>query len=411
MRLQAVRLPTFAAESSNRGNSLWVVKLYYLFFFGALGALAPFFNVYLRERGLSGAEIGIIASVPPLISLTANPFWGGIADRWQVHQQVLALCALVAGLISFTFGWLDGFWVLLLAIVVMIFFRTPVPALLDSTVMDAVKRTGATYGRQRLFGSIGFLAVSYGMGQFLIHGDLEWIFVVHGLLLAVGCAVLSLLLPVSRIAVQGSVLDGVRGLLNQPSYVAFTLMNVLMGIGAAAFINFIGLRILALGGTEAQIGLGFALNALFEIPLMFMGARLMRHFSIVQLIVSGLLGFAAVYFIVAFATSPTTILFVMPALGLFYAGFWMSVVVYANETAPAHLRATGQSLVGAAQGGLGWAIGAILSGLLWDSAGGTAVFVFAGTAMLAGAFVFAVGQRARGKGGSTSGRKFVAGQS
>lgn len=73
------------------------------------------------------------------------------------------------------------------------------------------------------------------MGQFLTRGDLELIFVVHGLLLAVGCALLSLLLPVSRIAVQGSVLDGVRGLMNQPSYVAFTVMNVLMGIGAAAF--------------------------------------------------------------------------------------------------------------------------------------------------------------------------------
>ena len=40
MRPQALRLPNFAAESSHRGNSLWVVKLYYLFFFGALGAFA-----------------------------------------------------------------------------------------------------------------------------------------------------------------------------------------------------------------------------------------------------------------------------------------------------------------------------------------------------------------------------------
>ena len=233
------------------------------------------------------------------------------------------------------------------------------------------------------------------MGQYLLHGDLESIFIVHGLLLAVGCALLSLLLPVNRIAVRGSLLEGVRGLLNRPGYSAFTLMNVLMGIGTATFMNFIGLRILALGGTEAQIGLGFALNALFEIPIMFMGARLMLRFSNAQLIVGGLLGFASVYFVVALASSPTVILFVMPALGLFYGGFWMAVVAYANESAPTHLRATGQSLVGAAQGGLGWAIGAIVSGLLWDSAGGAVVFLFACAAMLAGAVVFAVGQRAR----------------
>jgi PPP family 3-phenylpropionic acid transporter len=401
MRLLTSRLPLVAAESSNRGSSLWVAKLYYLFFFGALGALAPFFNVYLRERGLTGAEIGVIASIPPLVALTANPFWSAIADRWQIHQVVLACCALVAGLISVTFGWLDGFWVLLLAIVLMVFFRTPVPALLDSAVMDAVKRTGASYGRQRLFGSLGFLTVSYGMGQLLTSSNLEWIFVVHGVLLAVGCALLSLLLPVSRIPVQGSLVEGLRGLINRPDYVAFTVMNVFMGIGAAAFINFIGLRILALGGTEAQVGLGFALNALFEVPILFMGARLMRRFSIVQLIVFGLLGFATVYFTVASATSPTVILVAMPALGLFYASFWMAVVVYANESAPAHLRATGQSLVGAAQSGLGWAIGSILSGLLWDATGGASVFVFAGVSMLIGATVFLFGQRGRGAGAKT----------
>jgi len=390
---QTLRLPAVAAESAPPGGSLWVAKLYYLFFFGALGALAPFFNVYLRERGLSGAEIGVIASIPPLIALAANPFWGSLADRWQIHQQVLALCALTAGLISFTFGWLTGFWVMLAAVMLMVFFRTPVPALLDSAVMDAVRRTGASYGRQRLFGSVGFLVASYGMGQLLNSSNLEWIFVLHGVLLAVGCALLSLLLPVSRIPVQGSLAEGLRGLMNQPSYLAFTAMNVLMGIGAAAFINFIGLRILALGGTEAQVGLGFALNALFEIPIMFMGARLMRRFSNAQLIVFGLLGFAAVYFTVALATSPVVTLSVMSALGLFYAGFWMAVVAYANESAPPHLRATGQSLVGAAQSGLGWAIGSILAGLLWDSAGGAVVFGLAGVAMLAGAAVFLAGQR------------------
>ena len=132
-----MRLPAIAAAPSKQNGSRWVAKMYYFCFFGALGAMAPFFNVYLRERDLSGVEIGIIASIPPLIALAANPFWGGIADRWQLHQQVLALCALVAGLISFTFGWLDGFWALLLAIVAMIFFRTPVPALLDSAVMGS----------------------------------------------------------------------------------------------------------------------------------------------------------------------------------------------------------------------------------------------------------------------------------
>ena len=68
-------------------------------------------------------------------------------------------------------------------------------------------------------------------------------------------------------------------------------------------------------------------------------------------------------------------------------------MVYANESAPPQLRATGQSLVGAAQAGLGWAIGGISAGILWDNFGGTVVLLAGGVSLLIGATVFITGQR------------------
>jgi len=78
-----------------------------------------------------------------------------------------------------------------------------------------------------------------------------------------------------------------------------------------------------------------------------------------------------------------------PALGVVYAGFWIAVVDYATESAPASMRATAQSLVGAAQGGLGWSIGALAGGLLWGYAGGAAVLWSASLLMLLAALVYA----------------------
>ncbi len=46
-----------------------------------------------------------------------------------------------------------------------------------------------------------------------------------------------------------------------------------MGMGAAGYFVFLGLHILDLGGTEAQIGLAFSASAAAEIPIMFLGAR------------------------------------------------------------------------------------------------------------------------------------------
>lgn len=367
---------------------LWVAKLYYLAFFAAIGALAPFFNIHLSNQGLSGAQIGLLGSIPPIIALLANPFWGAIADRWQIHQQVLALCALGAGLLTLPFLWVSGFWPLLLLVILMIFFRSPVPALLDSAVMDLVARAGASYGRQRLFGSIGFVAFSYGLGHLLSPHNMDAIFWLHGLLLAIVCAGLSLFLPIERLASRPNLLSGLAQLWRQPGYPNFLLMNVLMGAGAASFIGFVGLHLLALGGSEAEVGMVYALNAVTEIPILFIGSLLLARVRTRALIAVGLVGFAAVYIVMALSPAPIYILSAAPLLGVLYASFWMAVVDYAAQSAPAGLRATGQALVGAAQGGLGWAIGAIVGGLLWDASGGAAVLWGAAALMLLAALVY-----------------------
>lgn len=376
-------------------SRLWVAKLYYLFFYGAIGALAPFFNIFLQQRGLSGTEIGLLGSIPPLISMAANPFWGAVADRWRIHRPVLALCVLVAGLLTFPFIWTYGFVPLLVLFVMLIFFRTPVPALVDTAVMGIVTRTGASYGRQRLFGSIGFLTLSYGLGQIMTADKLDAIFWMHGGLLVFGCTWLSFLLPMEQHSGEHNVSlwAGLRTLARQRPYMSFLIMNVMFGFGAACFVTFIGLRLLDLGGTEAQVGLAFALNALTEIPIMFVGARLMTRFSLTQVIVAGLIGIGAAYVLGGLATSPTVILLAMASIGFSGGAFWMAVVAYANSSAPPGLRATGQSLMGAAQGGLGWALGSIAGGLMWDNLGGSVTLIVAGVVMASGAVVFGIGQR------------------
>lgn len=376
-------------------RGMWAAKLYYFSFFAALGAIAPFFNIYLQQRGLSGTEIGTLGSLGPLVALVANPFWGTMADRFQLHQLILAVCVLAAGILSVPFIALHGFVPILLLLLAMIFFRTPVPALVDTAVMGMIAHNGASYGRQRLFGSIGFLLTSYGLGQVMAADDLDLIFWVHGALLAVGCTILSFLLPFHKQPAGhgGSIWAGLRTLAGQRRYVSFLLMSVFVGFGSACFMNFVGLRILALGGDSGQVGLGFALNAVTEIPVMFVGARLTARFGTSNLLLAGVFGLAATYTLAGLASTPAVVLLAMAMLGFFSGAYWSNVVVYANESAPPQLRATGQSLVGAAQAGLGWAIGGISSGILWDLFGGTVVLLAGAVSLVIGAIIFINGQR------------------
>ena len=82
---------------------------------------------------------------------------------------------------------------------------------------------------------------------------------------------------------------------------------------------------------------------------MFMGARLTDRFGTVNLLLVGIFGLAASYAFAGLAPTPNMILVAMAMVGFFSGAFWMNLVIFANQSAPPQLRATGQSLVGAAQ--------------------------------------------------------------
>ncbi|MBK8050373.1 MAG: MFS transporter [Anaerolineales bacterium] len=374
---------------------LWIAKLYYFLFFGAIGALAPFFNIYLQQRGLSGAEIGFMSSIPPVVTLVAGPIWAGIADRSRRHQLVLALCVFMSGVVSIPYLWTTGFWPLFLLVVVMAFFRTPVAPLLDAIVLGMVKGTGSSYGAQRLFGSIGYILATYGVGLVLTANNLGAMFVLHAVLLIAGCTALSFFLPAESVTETVDMVAGLRKLTRQPGYTSFLVTNVLQGMATAAFFGFLGLRLLDIGATEQQVGLAFALAASAEVPVMALGGRMQARFRLAQMIIFGLIGVGVAYFLIGLANTPVIALAVMPFIGVFYSAYWMGVVAYANEAAPPGLRATGQSLMSAAQFGLGWALGSIIAGIIWGAFGGGWVFIVGAVLMFAAMTVFAVGTRKR----------------
>lgn len=365
----------------------------------AIGCLVPFFNIYLGEKGLTGVEIGWLGSIPPLIALGANPFWGAVADYWKIHRLVLALCAFVAGLVTLFFLAVNDFWLLLVLVTALSFFRTPIGSIVDSAVMDMLKRTNNqnNYGQQRLWGTVGFVFATFGLGQLLGPANLPLIFWLHGGLLGLACAGLSFLLPIESAPHQVGLLQGLRRLTTQGGYLSFLIAMTLLGAGISAYIGFLGLHILALGGDEAQVGLAWTANSLPEVILMYFGARWLGHYSHKRLIIVGLIGFGVVWTLAALAPTPGLIIAVLPGMGLCFGFFWVAAVGYASEAAPPGLSATAQALMGAAQSGLGWSLGSVAAGYLWDQTNGHVVLFFAAATFFLATLIFWLGNRTSGR--------------
>ncbi len=384
------------SEHRQPTSALFFAKLFYFSYFSAIGSLAPFFNIYLEQIGLTGAQIGLLGSVPPLLVLVANPFWGGISDRWQAQRAIMIFCALAGALVSPLFLWTDNFWILSVLFMILVFCRNPLGSLVDSVVVNQANRHGSTYGRQRLWGSVGFILFSFGLAQSIDKENLDWAFWLHASAL-LGCAIFGAMLPVERGQQRVNLVAGLRTLTRQRAYTTFLIAIGLLGAAAGLYISFLGLYVLHLGGNEAQVGMAFAANALGEIPVMYFGATVAARFSNRYLIVGGLLGFSLVWILIGLAPSPGWLIVFSSLSGICFGMTWIAVVDYANNAAPAGLRATAQSLVGAAHGGLGWSLGSLIGGQLWDTAGGSALYFTAACFGLLAAGIFWWGSAGEGR--------------
>lgn len=370
-----------AVASAGLSRGLLITKVYYLLYFAAIGTITPFLNVYLEKNGLSGAQIGWISSLPPLIALVANPFWSALADRWQIHRTILTLLPLVAGLTSLLFLTSVQFWPVLCFIVTMTFFRNPVSPLVDSAAVSLAKQSGTTYGRQRLWGSLGFATVSYVMGRLISADNLTLAFWTHALILILGCTLLGWLLPVQSHSQHVNLLAGLRILAGRRSYLGFLLAVILFGFAMSSYLTFLSLHMLDLGGSATQLGLMWLTMGGIEVPIMYFGARSIERYGYRRILQLSFSGFLIGWTAMAFAPSPFLLILNVLWIATCFSCYWVSVVNYADQSAPPGLNATTQAILGAAQSGLGWSLGAIAAGYLWDAAGATAVFLVAAGAV------------------------------
>lgn len=67
----------------------WLPTSYYYFFYGALGSLFPFLNLYYRAVGMDPWQIGILGGIRPLIALLCAPVWSFVANKYKIRKIIL----------------------------------------------------------------------------------------------------------------------------------------------------------------------------------------------------------------------------------------------------------------------------------------------------------------------------------
>ncbi len=357
---------------------------FYFLYFAAAAALIPFVVLYYQSLGFTGAQIGLLAGMSPLIAMVGAPLWTNLADRTGRHRLILSLT--MAGLIAVVLiiPALNALLPVVLMIALYSLLGSPIVSFSDSATMHMLGDERDKYGRVRMGGTFGWALAAPLAGLLVERNGLPMAFWAYAALMALALLVSQRLTFDSRSPADapGAARGGVQTLLRNRRWILFLAMAFFCGVGFASVNTYLFPYMQQLGASAGVMGLALTLATLSELPVLFYADRLLKRFGSFGLLALGMGVTGVRLLLFAAASAPAGVLAFQFLNGFTFPAVWVAGVSFAYENAPPGLSATAQGLFGAMIFGFGAAAGGLLGGILLEAVGGRAMYLVFGLLVL-----------------------------
>jgi len=345
------------------------IRLLYFVLYSGLAVWISFFNVHLEQIGFTGFQIGVINAIFVSSSIVVIPLGGILSDRYGSYL-VLFILSIISGGLIFLLGYKTEFIMIALLMFGLSVFNQPVNAVIDGIALNQLNNGDRqAYGKYRLWGSFGFASGALAVG-YLTHWDSQSIFILSAILLWV--AAIFSLGGIKKNTGPGKSMVNLSSLgifYKNTGLRNIFLLILIFGITISPLHFFINLYFTSIGSTQTQIGLAFAIQAFFEIPLFFLGIRYLKKVGPERVIIVAMLVSVLRMVLYGLTHDPSIAIYIGVLHGFTISFFLIGVVEYVQRQTPAYLRTTAQALILSFHFGAGLAVGNIWIGFLKDWVG------------------------------------------
>ena len=317
----------------------------YVAAYAAIGSMLPYLPLYYRSLGLNLAEVGSILALGALVGLLASPSWGALSDRLRGSPRVLVAAVATA----------------LAGTAVLAASTAPVAVLagaallgagiggfipiIDARALETVGADRARFGPLRAWGSFSYILAVLASGVLVDRFGLRSLFGSLTVALLATAVVALVLRPVGDRPVRAvSPLRDAGRLFGPRGLGVFLLGAFLTWLGMSAVLTYTPIRFTELGAGASIVGLGGAIAAATEVPLMLRFPALAARWGSHRLLIAGSVFTAARAVVATFATDPAVLLAASVFGGLGYAFFAIGGTSYVSEHTPPQLAATAQGI-------------------------------------------------------------------
>jgi PPP family 3-phenylpropionic acid transporter len=362
----------------------WQLAGFYFFYFGFIGAFAPYFALYLESLGYSAALIGVVLAVPASMRMFAPYLWGHLADRYA-RRVAISCYAGLAGTLCYmaVFFTTAPLWLILVVGLWSFFWSAALP-LMETTTLDHLRGATGRYGRIRLWGSVGFILAVAGVGWVLDRADIRVLLWIVAATL-VGILVCAWRVPEAAHLAGEEAPTPIGRLLRTPAVIALITACMLMSVAHGPYYTFFSIHLVDLGYSKSAVGWLWALGVIAEIAVFAYLPWFYRSFSAHSLLLASFALAVLRFVLIAWMSHLLPVLLAAQVLHAASFGvFHSAALATVHRLFAGGSRARGQALYSSLSFGLGGTLGGLGSGFAWERFGAAATFGAAAACALLG---------------------------
>lgn len=270
---------------NNETRNLWLIRLYYIFYIGGMGAMSPFITLFYVDRGLKGTQIGLLNTIVALSCFISAPIMGRLADNSRRPRLILQTALFLSSLTYFLLSFQTIFLYMAIVVGINALVAGGINPQSQIQALGIAEKAGTFYGSIRLCGSLGYAVTAAISGVIIQKTSLVSGFYGFAALNIIAVLILFLIrtpgqkttpLAAAEEQPKESISKVIGAIFKNPELVGYLIALVIVSI-ASNGISFESVYMRQLGASDSVIGQMSTLGALVEMPMMLLADRLMRR--------------------------------------------------------------------------------------------------------------------------------------